>query len=135
MTPKKAIPVETQTRRVSDVVWQALIAGIVTCVITYFQYRNSNKVEDVRTTLEKTTTVTDEKLDDIAEVGTETHRIVNSGSVAMLRLYAIAMKRIADNSQDPLDIEAAELAEKEYREREARQKQLDSSQKADGNEQ
>ena len=110
MPPKKAIAVEPQTRRVSDVVWQALIAAIATVIIAGMQLNAARKVEDVRTTLETSTTKTSEKLEDIAEVGEEVHRIVNSGSVAMLRLYANATKQIADDNPDNTEFqEAADL--------------------------
>lgn len=55
---------------VSDVVWQALIAGAVTVTLAYMQMRAARKVEEVKRTLAETTALHGEKLD-------EYHREVN----------------------------------------------------------
>jgi hypothetical protein len=110
---------------VSDVVWQAVIAAVVTCVLAYMNQRTKSavattakdaaaKVDEVKTTLETTTTNTDGKLNTI-------HTLVNGAMTDQMRLLAVALKRAADMSGDPEDIKAAELAEESYRRHRARQ--------------
>lgn len=136
MTPKKKPepepdPVSPQTRRVSDVIWQALIAAVVAMFLGWMQQRAANRVEDVRVTLEKSTSETTEKLDEVQKTTVETHRIINSGSIVQLKLLAIAHRRIA-NGPDATkeDVEAAELSEKALEEREAEQVKLDNRKEA-----
>lgn len=130
MTAKKKpevepITVEPQTRRISDVVWQALIAATVTIVISGFTLYSNYKVEQVRVTLTKSTTATSEKLDGIAKVGHETHVLVNSSMLAQLKISAIALRRIAVLTKEADDEAAAALAEKLLKEHEGKQKTID----------
>ncbi len=69
----------------SDLVWQAIIAGLVTVILAWMQQRAANKAEEVRLHLVQTTAavqrtadVAADKLNQIAEVGQSTHQIVNS---------------------------------------------------------
>lgn len=106
---------------VSDVVWQALIAAVVTISIGWMNHRTNvnvqeigdaaaKRVEEVKTTLDKSTTSSEKKLDDI-------HEIVNSGSIVQLGLYATALRTIADMSKKPEHVANAEAAEKMHRDR------------------
>lgn len=106
----------------SDLVWQALIAGIVTIALAYMQMRTKNavdsasadrkaeaaaatsKAEEVRATLESSKIDTDAKLGEI-------HTLVNSNMERQLRLTAAALRRIANLTKDPKDKKAAVLAE------------------------
>lgn len=132
MTPKKQaepVAVEPQTKRVSDVVWQALIAGIVTCVLAGIQVYAARKVEQVRVDLKTSTADTTEKLDEIAEVGNQTHVLVNSSMTAQLKISALALRRISVLTNDPEDEAAAALAEKLLKEHSAKQKTVDDGNK------
>jgi hypothetical protein len=137
MTPKKQpepVAVESQTKRVSDVVWQALIAGLVTIVLASVSAISANyaasKVEQVRVDLKTSTTEATEKLDGIAKVGTETHVLVNSAALINARLYVSALKRLVADKQDPADIEELKKAQQMVTEHEEGQKVLDSRSKS-----
>lgn len=142
MPPKKIpdpAPVAPMTSRISDVVWQAIIAGVVTCVLAYIGQRAASKaqeaatrVEEVRATLEDTTKVTDTKLNDIAEVTTNTnktasevHTLVNSNMEVQLKISMVALRRLSQLTKDPDDIAAFEAAEKLYKEHIEKQSEVD----------
>jgi hypothetical protein len=111
-------------------IWQAVIAGVVTVVLAYFQYRTrvavnkgmttatnasdlaARRVESVRSVLATNTTNTDNKLAGLAEVAEQTHRLVNSASDRQMKAIAVALRRIADLTKTADDIDAAEKAEK-----------------------
>lgn len=94
----------------SDVVWQAAIAGAVTVVIAALHERDARK------------------LDRIAETGEKTHTLVNSNMGAQLRLVATTSRRLSQLTNEPVDIEAAELAEKLLKDHDAKQAVVDRSQ-------
>lgn len=110
---------------IPTVVWQAIIAGIVTIVIAWIGQRASNQVEQVRVDLSKTTAIVDKKLDDIADTSDKTHELVNSASLVQLRLYSVAARRIAVLTKDPADLKAADQAEALYIEHEKKQRKVD----------
>lgn len=120
----------------SDVVYQALIAAIVTIVLAVINLRAAKKVaqkaEEVKTTLVQTTARTDGKLDDLTDVARDTqetgekvHVLVNSSMSAQLKISMIALKRVAELTKHPDDLAAAELATKLYHEHEGKQKLVD----------
>lgn len=129
----------------SDVFWQALIAGIVTLVLAYMQMRTkqavvstasdakievvkvAEKAEQVKTTLEVSTKKTDAALIGLARVAKDTHTLVNSNMGIQLKLHAATSKRLALISKDPDDIAAAELAELLFQEHNKKQAIVDSS--------
>jgi hypothetical protein len=94
----------------SDLVWQALIAGVVTIALAYMQMRTKNavdssdanrqaeskaaltKTEEVRSTLETSTTAQDKKLGEI-------HVLVNSNMERQLLVAAVALRRCAEQSR------------------------------------
>jgi hypothetical protein len=95
----------------SDVVWQAVIAGSVTVVLAVLHQRDSKK------------------LDRISETGEKTHTLVNSNMGAQLKLNATVTHRLAMLTGDPVDEEAAVLSKKMLDEHEAKQAVVDSTTK------
>ena len=133
------------------VVWQALIAAVVTLALAWMNQRTKNavdtgtskasksaddaadkavvaaaKVAEVKTTLDENTARTDEKLQSISKTTEAVHVLVNSSMSAQLKISMIALHRVAELTHHPEDIAAADLAEKLFREHEEKQKTLDS---------
>jgi hypothetical protein len=103
---------------VSDVVWQALIAGVVAVVLAYMQMktrqtvqstadRAATKAEEARTTLDNTNQRTDKKLDSI-------HTLVNSAMARQMQITCTALKRLADMTGKIEDADAAAEAQRIY---------------------
>src|SRR5678816_499543 len=126
---------------VSDVVWQALIAACLAIVLAVLKYSSEKraderakkaevKVEEVKTTLETNTTHTDEKLADIAKQASDTHSLVNSGSLVQLKINERSARRLAGITKDPEDIKDLEAAERMVREHEAKQAKVDENRSA-----
>lgn len=63
---------------ISDIVWQALIAGAVTVTVVKMQLRAAKEVREVKDTLATTTVQTNQKLDKVAEKVEEVHVATNS---------------------------------------------------------
>jgi hypothetical protein len=63
------------------------------------------KVEEVKATAAESKRTTDEKLDEI-------HKLVNSNMVALRKIANVALKRVAELTDDPDDIAASLMAEK-----------------------
>ena len=84
---------------VSDIVWQAIIGGIVTLLLAWMNLR----------------------LGRIAKTGEKTHALVNSASLVQLRLYAVSARRIAELTNSEVDLAAALAAEKLVSDQEAKQ--------------
>ena len=126
---------------VSDVVWQALIGGIVTLALAWMAQRTKQAVEDntkearkaaeqaagkveaVKNTLDETTLSTDKKLNDI-------HTLVNSNMGVQLKIAATALKRIASMTSHPDDIAASNLANTKLAEHESKQNEVDQAAQA-----
>ncbi len=114
--------------------------------------RAEGKVEAVKVALEKSNKATTTKLDAqaVAVVNVKTalvasnidtaakldetlttlgivHGLVNSSMSAQLRISAVALRRVADLTNHPDDVAAAELAERLYQEQEAKQRGVDSA--------
>ncbi len=83
------------------------------------------KVELVKDALNINNKVTDKKLESITKTGEAVHVLVNSSMSAQLKISAIALRRIADMTNHPDDIAAAELAEKLLAEHLAKQEIVD----------
>jgi hypothetical protein len=88
--------------------------------------------EEVRTTLKSSTQSSNDKLDDVAAtltgkldtiglVADATHTLVNGNMSVQMKLASVALRRIADLTNEPDDEKAAELAEKAYAEHQAKQ--------------
>lgn len=78
------VPVETQTRRVPDVIWQALIAGVFGLAMVWLQNRQAINVEQVKIDLLKANAEvlrlnkeSDKKLNDISGAVEEVHKATN----------------------------------------------------------
>jgi hypothetical protein len=90
----------------SDLVWQALIAGVVTIALAWIGTR---------------------KLNSIQKTGETVHTLVNSNMGTQLKLNAISLRRLATITNNPVDVDAAMLAEKLLKEHEAKQAVVDAS--------
>jgi hypothetical protein len=88
--------------------------------------RAAVKVEGVRRTLEANTASTEVRLDDLATVAKATHLLVNSKMSVQLDANRIMARRLADLTKDPADEAAAELAERDYGEHQAKQAAVDA---------
>lgn len=128
---------------VTDTVWIALIAAVVTLTPTIMARRAEKKAEQVRVTLEKTTTESNKKLDTIAvtsvkalatgekaaETGEKVHVLVNSNYGAQLLIISTDKRRIADMTKLESDIKIAEIAEEAYRKHVQQQASIDAHMK------
>src|SRR5687767_12101532 len=90
--------------RRNEVIWQAIIAAIVTIALAgmnlYSARLAAGKVETVRTELKTTTAATDVKLEEI-------HVLVNSNLQVQLQARMELSQWKADQTKLPADIEAA----------------------------
>lgn len=100
----------------TDVLWQAVIAGVVTCVLAYIQLQTRKAIKD-------NTDVTN----DIKVVTTDTHGLVNSNMGIQLQLNAALSRRIAELTKDPADIAAALESLKVYEAHIAKQAKVDAA--------
>jgi Na+-translocating ferredoxin:NAD+ oxidoreductase RnfG subunit len=128
---------------VSDVVFQALIAGVVTIVLAYMQQKTKKavdsasqnaddashravvKAEEVKQALAKSEDSTTQKLNGLAKVAKATHTLVNSNMEIELKDNAELKRWKADRTGLPEDIRAAELAEAKYRDHQTKQAEVD----------
>lgn len=83
----------------SDLVWQAIIAGIVTLALAWMNLR----------------------LGKIAKTAESVHTLVNSAMGSQLKLNAVATQRLAILTGSPVDVEAANVAEKALKSHESKQ--------------
>lgn len=86
---------------ISDVVWQALIAGVVTLVLAWMAHNTQQQIKAV-------------------------HTLVNSASLAQLKVSAVALGRLAAITHDPDDIAAAAEARNLYAQHEVKQAKVDA---------
>lgn len=133
---------------VSDVVWQAIIAGIVTVVLAYMQQRTqaavkkvsdeaasaavvaAEKTDEVKLALQESTGTTEAMLDGLVKVADATHTLVNSQhGIALSTVYEQALK-IAALTGDPADRKKAEVARQKLDDHEAKQSRVDEGKKA-----
>ncbi len=84
-------------------------------------------VSEVKTTLEDTSAQTIKTLDEIAQVGKDTHTLVNSAMGSQKRLLAVTARALADRDPNPINIKAAEVAEEEYRQHQVKQARVDDA--------
>lgn len=89
---------------VSDVVWQAIIAAVVTLALAWMNSR----------------------LGKIAKTAEKVHTLVNSAMGSQLKLNAVATRRLAILTNSPVDVDAAAVAEKALKEHEAKQATVDA---------
>jgi hypothetical protein len=86
-----------------------------------------NQAEEAAKLLVQSTSINAEKLDAMALVGEKTHALVNSAMAAQLKIAAVALRRIANDSKNVDDIAAAELAEKNLFDHQEKQKAADAA--------
>jgi hypothetical protein len=121
---------------ISDVLWQALIAAVVTLVLGWMQMRTKNavvtsaenaavKVETVKNVLAAVDTRTSQKLEDLADVTNATHTLVNSNMGVQLQLNATLARRVAELTKSPLDAEVADKADRMLSDHQSRQSIVD----------
>lgn len=89
----------------TDSTIQAAIAGVVTIALAWLASR---------------------KLNAIAKTGEQVHTLVNSNMGTQLKLNAISLRRLATITSDPVDVDAAMLAEKLLKEHDAKQAAVDA---------
>jgi hypothetical protein len=129
----------------SDIVWQAIIGGCVTVVLAWLQLRTqvimkntaksavatgkeaASKADDVKQDLKKTTGAIREQLTELGVVSRDTHTLVNNNMAIQLRLNASLSRRLADMTGKQEDKDAAEQADRLYREHEAKQTVVDTA--------
>jgi len=73
-----------------------------------------------------TAEVASQKADSLAEKTEMVHKLVNSGYAVQLKVSSVALRRLADITNDAEDISAAELAEKAVQEHEQKQSVVDA---------
>ena len=91
----------------------------------------AQKVEEVKTTLVKTTTASDAKLTKIAKVGDDTHTLVNSNMGVQLKLGMDLSDFKAKTTKLPEDIAAAKLAREKHEEHVKKQAIVDRGSKTE----
>jgi hypothetical protein len=112
---------------VSDVVWQALIAAVVTIVLTAMQQRNANRAAkeaaEVKSDLLVHTAETRDAIAENTAITKVTHDLVNSESLEQRRqkvedkkLILALVKQVAVFMKDASTIPAAEEAVREAEE-------------------
>lgn len=106
----------------SDIVWQAIIGGIITIVLAWMSHRTANKVRDVETTIKTTTSENTEKLDRVVTLTNSA--LLESQLAAWTALAATAAHTNAEG-----DIAASVAAKSKY---EAHKKSQDDMDKAKG---
>lgn len=90
--------------------------------------QTAERVETVRTDLETKNHLVDGKLEDIKKVSGAIHTLVNSSYGAQLLISSVALRRIADLTDDPKDIAAADMADQLLADHNAQQSVVDSGQ-------
>ena len=107
----------------NDVLWNALIVAGATLVLSLMTYLTARLTA---ATTAVNAEATDRKLAEIAETGEKVHVLVNSSMSAQLKISMVALKRIAELTEHPDDMAAAELATKLYNEHQKKQEVVDS---------
>ena len=131
------VPDSGKTWGIPNALWNAVMIGVMTAVLGYFQTQTRDAVDkkgeeaavaaeqarskaaeaatavrQVKTTLSAANKSQDTKLDNIATTTDASHMLLNGNMETQLKLNAVAMRRIAQLTNNPVDAEAAELAEK-----------------------
>ena len=85
----------------------------------------AHRVEEVRVAIDSNATTTARRLQDIHSTGEKTHILVNSNMGIQLKLNAANARFKANTTNDPIDIEAAMLAERMLEQHEKHQAAVD----------
>lgn len=128
----------------SDVVWQAAIAAVVTIILACMQKRTEKSVQKntasietigaqaqitavgVRERLDTRHNASDAQLQQIANIANETHVLVNGNMTVQLAITARSTRRIAEITKLPEDIKMANEAECLYRRHNSSQAVVDN---------
>jgi RNA polymerase-interacting CarD/CdnL/TRCF family regulator len=89
----------------------AFASTVILAIISWLTVRQAKKVEEVKTVLQDSTTKTDTKLNETAVKLEEIHVLANGAMTASMRLVAKFARRLADATQKPDDLKAAQEAE------------------------
>lgn len=118
--------------------WEDQIGPSVAILILAVAYGirswvDSRKVDQVASTLADKTAADKVRHDETATAlskidatGERNHILLNSERGALLKLYAVAMRRLADGSHLPADIEAASTAERLLADHQEKQSVVDA---------
>ena len=100
----------------SDAFWTGLFVFLGLLLNAVVQYVNARKaaakVHDVANALEINNAIADGKLSEIKQTGIDTHTLVNSNMGSQLKLTAVALRRVAELTENEDDFNAAVEAEK-----------------------
>jgi ribonuclease HII len=86
----------------------------------------ATRVEEVKADLHASNAEKNAKLDNIAQLSEKTHALVNSAMGAQLRLTAETARALADVDPASVNVTAANLAERLYREHQVKQAAADA---------
>lgn len=86
----------------------------------------ARRVGEVKAELVASNEVANHKLDDIAKTGNAVHVLVNSNMGVQLKISAVALRRVADLTNDDKDILAAKMAEDLLNAHEVKQATVDA---------
>ena len=87
------------------------------------------KLESVATKAAEVKKAMDTKLEAIQQTGITTHGLVNNQMRIVLQALAVVSRRLAEATEDPADLKAAEAAEESLREHDLKQAQVDEAQR------
>ncbi len=85
------------------------------------------EVQQVAATLEQTKMVASAERAETLKGVQAIHTLVNSNMGAQLKVSAVALRRVAEYSSHPDDVAAADMAERQLRDHEAKQATVDAS--------
>lgn len=117
-----------------------VITSVVNLVLGFLERKaaarraieTAKKVEEVKTTLEESTVVQAERIEELKKVADETHTLVNNNMGVQLKLNMELSRWKADQGNDPAHIRDAEQAEKLYNEHMEKQAVVDSTKPSPG---
>lgn len=107
------------------------VFAVATSVQMWLQYETNKlaanaaiKTQEVAKVLDETKKINDEKLDGLEKLSKANHKLLNSDSLITKRLLAQVSRWKANETNDPNHVRAAEDAEKDVKESEAKQKEV-----------
>ena len=103
-----------------------VVVPIALAYLAYLQLRAKAEVQEVKHTLEESTSKTEKKLDSIEKTGEESHVLVNSNMGASLETIALLSRKVADETKLTADIAIADSAERKFQEHLERQAIVDA---------
>ncbi len=114
---------------ISDQAWNALIAAITGLVLALIQVvtsqRNKTAIDESSRKADVHADVAASKLEKNTEVTEATHVLVNNNFAVQLQAISVLSHRLAVLTRDPLDVEAADTADRLLAEHLAKQSVVD----------